>query len=362
VIPLFKPYVAPREALIPALEQTLYSGHIAEGAHVKRFEAAFAQFVGAEHCAALGSCTAALHVALLVSGATAGTEVISTPMTAEPTNLAIYHAGARIVWADVLRNGNIDPVSVAERVTDKTRAIMVVHYGGVPAPMATLMRIAAERGLWMIEDCAHALGAKIPGGTHVGTLGDFGAFSFQAIKHLTTGDGGMLAIDNDKHLPHIRALRWFGIDREQPRADVDVEVAGYKYNMNDITATMGLVQLEHIQSVIDLHVHNGEWFTRELAGIPDLEIAPVEGEPSYWFFTVLTPRRDRLMAKLVEADIACGLVHRRNDLHTVFERSNHVRLPGLDEFWRTALHIPCGWWLTDSDRDRIAQTLKDAMA
>src|SRR3972149_4399274 len=145
MIPLFKPYVAPRAALMPVLERTLYSGQITEGARVKEFEAAFARTIGAGHCAALGSGTAALHVALLVSGATAGTEVISTPMTAEPTNLALYHAGARIVWADVLRNGNIDPVSVAERVTDKTRAIMVVHYGGVPAPLATLMRLAAER-------------------------------------------------------------------------------------------------------------------------------------------------------------------------------------------------------------------------
>ena len=361
MIPLFRPYVAPREALLPALEHTLYSGYLAEGERVKEFEGAFAQFIGAQHCAALGSCTAALHVALLVAGATAGTEVISTPMTAEPTNLAIYHTGAHIVWADVLRNGNIDPTSAAERVTPATRAIMVVHYGGVPAPMGRIMQVAAAHSLYVIEDCAHALGARYTG-YHVGTLGDFGAFSFQAIKHLTTGDGGMLAIDDDRKLPDIRVLRWFGIDREQSRTETNVEMAGYKYNMNDITATMGLVQLEHIRSVIDLHVYNGHWFERELADIPDLEIAPVEGEPSYWFFTVLTPRRDELMAKLIEADIACGLVHRRNDMHSVFERSNHVRLPHLDEFWRTALHIPCGWWLTEGERDHIAQTIREALA
>jgi len=232
MIPLFKPYVAPREVLLPALEATLYSGRLAEGERVEEFETEFARFIGAEHCAALGSCTAALHVALLVSGSVAGTEVISTPMTAEPTNLAIYHAGASIVWADVLRNGNIDPDSVAEHVTPNTRAIVVVHYGGVPAPMDAIMSIARNHHLYVIEDCAHALGARWQG-AHVGTLGDFGAFSFQAIKHMTTADGGMLAIDDDRHMPEVRVLRWFGIDRKRPRAEVDVEVAGYKYNMND---------------------------------------------------------------------------------------------------------------------------------
>ena len=160
--------MAPRDALMPRLESVLYSGQISEGEPVAEFERRFAAFAGIDHALSFCSGTAALHVAMLLAGAGPETEVVSTPITAEPSNLAILHAGARVVWADVdPMNGNLDADSVAACITPRTRAVLVVHYGGIPAPMAAIHRVAQAAGVPVIEDAAHALGARY-GGAPVG--------------------------------------------------------------------------------------------------------------------------------------------------------------------------------------------------
>lgn len=358
-IPLFKVFMAPEARLMPALRAVLYSGQISEGIEVERFEEAFGRFIGNSRVLSCYSGTAALHVALKLAGAGPGAEIISTPMTAEPTNLAILHAGAAVVWADVDPcNANIAAASIAERVTDRTRAIVVVHYGGVPASLAAIHRAAAARGIPVIEDAAHALGARYAGVT-LGTHSEYVMFSFQAIKHLTTVDGGMLACRNPEDVARGRRLRWFGIDRKAPRTLVDVAEAGYKYHMNNVNAVIGRVQLDHIAPVIERHISNGRYFDRALRGIAGLELASWDAaaEPSYWFYTVFAEGRDDLARRLAEHGIASSLVHRRNDLHSVFASSRR-ELPALDRAYPRMLHIPCGWWVSDGDREFIADTLR----
>jgi len=362
-IPLFKVFMAPEAELMPRLRNVLYSGQIGEGPIVAEFEAKFGEFVAAPDRAnvlSFNSGTAALHIALLIAGVKPGDEVVSTPMTAEPTNLAIVHAGGRVVWADIdPANGNIDPDSVRQKLTPRTRAILAVDYGGIPAPLAALSTIAGDAGIPLIEDAAHALGARYAGKV-AGTHADFVMFSLQAIKHLTTVDGGMLVCRDVSAAAHGRVLRWFGMDRNAPRIGVDIAEVGYKYHMNNVNATIGLVQLQHVQDVIDRHVANGRFFDHALAGIPGLELCrwDAAAEPSYWMYTVMVERREDFVNKLAGRGIATSLAHQRNDLHSVFAASR-AELPGVDRFFSRMIHIPCGWWVSDDDRAHIADTIRE---
>jgi dTDP-4-amino-4,6-dideoxygalactose transaminase len=358
-IPLFKVHMPPREQLMPRLESVLYSGQIGEGEIVKQFEAAFGRFVHNPNALSFSSGTAALHTALILAGVRPGDEVISTPMTAEPTNMAVMHAGATPVWADVNpHSGNVSAESVRDRITDRTKAIIVVHYGGVPAAIAPIRAIAEQHGVPVIEDAAHALGASYDG-QPIGTHSEYVMYSFQAIKHLTTVDGGMIVCKNPDDLPVGRRVRWFGIDRQQPRTTVDVREVGYKYHMNNVTAAIGLAQLECIEPVIKRHIENGCFYERSLSGIPGLAPSTFESRahPSYWLFTVLAERRDDLIRHLTDAGIECSQSHRRNDQHPVFAASKR-ELPGLDAFYSRMLHIPCGWWVGDEERQYVADTLR----
>jgi dTDP-4-amino-4,6-dideoxygalactose transaminase len=359
-IPLFKVFMAPRDALLPRLEAQLYGGQIGEGERVVEFEDSFGAFIGNPRCLSFSSGTAALHVALLLAGVGRGDEVVSTAMTAEPTNLAILHAGATPRWADVdPANGNVTAAGVEAAITPRTRAILVVHYGGVPVPLDGIAAVAARHGLPVIEDAAHALGARYAGQA-IGRHSPFVMFSLQAIKHMTTVDGGVLACADPALLPRGRRLRWFGIDRAAPRTEVDVTEPGFKYHMNNINATIGLVQLEHIAPAIARHIANGRW----LDGAIDALGGGVErcrfeatAEPSYWFYTLLCDDPDGLSRHLSAHGIGNSKAHRRNDLHSVFAGSR-VELPGLDRFYARMLHVPCGWWVDDAARERIVDVLK----
>ncbi len=358
-IPLFKVFMAPEARLVPKLRDVLYSGQISEGAEVEKFEAAFGSFIGNPRVLSFYCGTAALHAGLILAGAGPGAEVISTPMTAEPTNLAILHAGASVVWADVdPRNGNIAPESIADSITDHTRAIVVVHYGGIPASLAAIRETAAARGIPVVEDAAHALGARYAG-VPLGSHSEFVMFSFQAIKHLTTVDGGMLACRDIENVAYGRRIRWFGIDRSAQRTEADITEIGYKYHMNDVNAVIGRVQLDHIRTVIDRHINNGKYFDTALKGIAGIGLASWDkvAEPSYWFYTVFAERRDDLSRYLAEHGIANSLVHRRNDWHGIFGSSRR-ELPELDRLYSRMLHIPCGWWVGDEDREYIVDTIR----
>lgn len=362
-IPLFKVGMPPRDVLMPALEAVLYSGQIGEGQAVRDFEAAFGRWLGNPHVLSFNSGTAALHTALHLAGVRPGDEVISTPMTAEPSNLAILHAGGRIVWADVdPMTGNLSADDLARQITPRTRAIQVVHYGGMPADIANIRKVAAAHGVPVIEDAAHALGARWQG-RRLGQDSEFVMFSLQAIKHMTTVDGGMLALnhasDMEEKLAEGRRFRWFGIDRNQPRTEVDVSAVGWKYHMNNVTATIGLAQLQGIDALIARHIANGRWFDEALKDIRGLELCtiPAGAEPSYWFYTVLAEDRAGLQRHLDAHGIDSSQAHRRNDLHSVFAASRR-ELPGVDAFYARMLHLPCGWWVTDADRERIAAVLR----
>jgi len=348
-----------KSELMPVLEEVLYSGMIAEGEHVYRFEHEFGQKFGIRTPLAMSSGTAALHASLTLAGVGPGDEVISTPMTAEPTNTSILYCGAKVVWADVdPRSGNMDPASVRERITSRTKAILCVHYAGYPARLAELRQIADEHGIALIEDCAHALGASYEG-KGIGTIGDYGIYSFQAIKHMTTIDGGMLALGNPDQTTAAKKFRWFGMLKGVPRTEIDIDGIGYKYNMNNVTAAIGLLQLRHISGVVQRYIDNGKFYDSQLEAVNGVDFARCEAaaEPSYWLYTLLSDDSADLEKALNAAGIAASKLHRPNNLHSIF-RSSQTALPGLESFYKRLLHIPSGWWVTDEDRARIVEIVK----
>jgi dTDP-4-amino-4,6-dideoxygalactose transaminase len=169
----------------------------------------------------------------------------------------------------------------------------------------------------------------------------------------------MLALKNENAYPTARKLRWFGLDKQKPRLENDITFAGYKYHMNNVNASIGLTQLAHMPEVIGRHIANGQFFDRDLADVPGVTLVPYypNTSPSYWLYTLTVENRDGFIRRLTEAGITASPLHKRNDRHTVFKNNSH-KLEALDVFYEKFVHIPCGWWVTDEERQYIADTIR----
>ncbi|MFA1560862.1 DegT/DnrJ/EryC1/StrS family aminotransferase [Aliivibrio fischeri] len=360
MIPLIRTFMPPKDELMPELEKVLYSGYINQGVVVDDFEKELATYLGNSNCLTVNSGTAALHIALILAGVKEGDEVISTALTAEPTNTVIKQTGAKIVWADIdLKTGNLSPEDVERKITNKTKAIMVVDYAGIPMDIKKFQEIEKKYGIPIIEDGAHAFGASFAG-KKIGNHFKYTIFSFQAIKHLTTVDGGVLCIANNDEFEKAKLIRWFGISKNVTRKENDISVQGYKYHMNNVNATVGLVQLKHISSVVSKYIENGKFFDEALKNIPNLELLEYypDSQPSYWLYTVKVKNKQAFIDTLNAKGIMASDLHKRNDLHTIFNESMSS-LPNLDQFENEWVHIPCGWWVTEEDREYIVRTIKE---
>lgn len=360
MIPLVKTHIPAKEVLMPALEQVLYSGYVAQGQVVEDFERAFEKYIGGGHTLSLNSGTAALHIALILAGVKEGDEVISTALTAEPTNVAIKMAGAKIRWADIdYETGGICPKSLEANINEKTKAILFVDYAGILSDIKGIKAISEKYNIPVIEDAAHALGAKFEG-KKTGTLFPFTVFSLQAIKHMTTVDGGILQIQDVELYKRGKLIRWFGIDKGVSRLENNIKIQGYKYHMNNVNAQIGLVQLNTIESIIDKYIDNGRYFDENLKGIKGVELLRYyqDSEPSYWLYTMKVDNRDGFIRKLADNGIMASELHKRNDLHT-YLNDYPTELPNLDRFYKKMVHIPCGWWVTGEDRNKIVEIIKE---
>lgn len=364
MIPLFKVFMPPDA---PAMvSETLVSGNLAEGSKVRAFQSKIAEFIGNPFVVPVNSCTTALSIAFKISGAGPGTEVISTPLTCVAGNVAIRMLGSCPVWADVDRaTGMVTAETIEPLITAKTRAIYILHKEGAPAQVEAIYRLAKHHGLRVVEDAAHAFGAKRRG-DRIGSIGDFVCFSFQAIKHITTGDGGALLCRNEKDFLKAKKAKWFGVDRDSREGrDVwreDIGDWGFKGNMNDIAGTLGLAQIRHIEWILDRFHRNGRSYDALLRGIPGIQI--LERDPldyqTYWGYTLLVEKRNAVQSLLAEQGIGASQIHIRNDRYSMFgaERRN---LPNTDWFDAREISIPCGWWVEPNDQDKIVEILKKSI-
>jgi dTDP-4-amino-4,6-dideoxygalactose transaminase len=269
---------------VAAVIEALQSGWLSCGPRVKEFEASFAAFVGAKHAVAVNSCTAALHLSLLASGVGPGDEVITTPLTFCATANAVLHTGATPVFADVdLATMNLDPALAEAAITPRTKAILPVHFGGRPADLPAFKALTGQRDLRLIEDAAHCVDATI-GADRVGSIGDFTCFSFYATKNLTTGEGGMITTDSREQADWLRVACLQGMSKDAwarytPGAGrmYDVVMAGYKCNMTDIQAALGLQQLRRLPQ---MQARRAEIWDRYDQAFADLPVTrPAEPAP-----------------------------------------------------------------------------------
>ena len=360
MLPLIKTYIPPREILMPKIEEVLYSGYIAQGEVVENFERKFEEFIGSGHTLSLNSGTAALHIALILAGVKEGDEVISTAMTAEPTNVAIKMLGAKVRWADVdYETGNISPSAIKNAINSKTKAIIVVDYAGTPVDVKSIQEISLKYNIPVIEDAAHALGTTY-NGKKTGNHFPFTVFSFQAIKHLTTIDGGALQIQDEELYEKGKLIRWFGLDKKLSRLENDIQIQGYKYHMNNVNATIGLVQLETIEELLQKYRTIGKYLDLKLKGLSGLEtvVHYPNSESSYWLYTLKVDRRDDFVKMMANNGFMASEIHKRNDFHT-YLNDYPTEMPNLDKFYSRLVHIPCGWWVTIEDCDKMIELIKE---
>ncbi len=361
-IPLFKVFMP--ESVMEPLREVLLSGYIGEGPRVAEFESQLAPWFGNDNVLALNNGTSALQLALRLANVGPGDEVISTPMTCSATNEPILAMGAKIVWADIDPwTANIDPKSVAEKITPKTKAIMCVHWGGYPCDLDELNAIARKHNIKLIEDACHAFGATYHD-KPIGSHSDFACFSFQAIKHMTTVDGGVITCKSAEDTERGRLLRWYGIDRHAKckdlRCEADIKEFGYKFHMNDVSAAIGLEQLKYVGDTLQKHRNNAAQFDRAFKNLKT--VRPMKYRPdrlgSYWLYTIRVFDRLRFVDHMEQAGVSASQVHARNDTHTIFADSK-VHLPKVDEFTTEQVSIPVGWWLTEHDMSIIIKAVED---
>jgi perosamine synthetase len=360
MLPLIKTYIPPREILMQKIEEVLYSGYIAQGEVVENFERKFEEFIGSGYTLSLNSGTAALHIALILAGVKEGDEVISTAMTAEPTNVAIKMVGAKVRWADIdYKTGNISPSAIENAINSKTKAIIVVDYAGTAVDVKTIQEISFKYNIPVIEDAAHALGTTYAG-KKTGNHFPFTVFSFQAIKHLTTIDGGALQIQDKELYEKGKLIRWFGLDKKLTRLENDIQIQGFKYHMNNVNATVGLVQLETIEELLQQYRTIGKYLDVNLNGILGIEtvVHYLHSESSYWLYTLKVDRREDFIKMMVANGFMASEIHKRNDLHS-YLNDYPAAMPNLDKFYSRLVHIPCGWWVTLEDCDKMIALIKE---
>jgi dTDP-4-amino-4,6-dideoxygalactose transaminase len=361
-IVLFRPNV-PKKA-VEYISRVLESRWIGQGPRVDEFEKKFEASFGGGHTAiSCGSGTDALHLAYLLAGVKSGDEVICTVFTCTASNLPALYIGATPIFADIVPSTlNIDPAHVRSLITSKTKAIVFVDYGGLPADLDELVKISQEFNIPLIEDAAHALGAK-HNDRSIGSISDYTIFSFQAIKHITTGDGGMLMIKDPAKVEEAKRLRWFGIDRNSKFHGIwenDIHEVGFKYQMNDIAAAMGLAALEEFDETLKFRKLLLSTYVNELQGVENLEIvgAPVTDDHAAWLFTVLVPDAKALRDFLFTKDIESGQVHFRNDRYTLFGGRKTV-LPNMDNVESRYLVLPLHTHMVESDVIRITRLIRE---
>ena len=359
----FHTHVSPRAVALAS--EALESGFISEGKLARQFERELVALLGLVNPVSVNSGTSALHLALVLAGVGPGDEVILPAQTFVASGLSILMCGAIPVFADIQpMTGNIAPESIAQKITPKTKAVMPVHWAGYPCDMDEIHAIAGDAGLAVIEDAAHALGATYKG-KPVGALSGFTAFSFQAIKHLTTGDGGALCCLDAKDEAEGRRRRWFGIDRDRDlpsplgERQYDLSCLGFKYHMNDLAAAVGLGNIRDIHSILARHRQIAAFYRRELEGLSGLTHLELRSdrESAHWIYTMLVERREDFVAAMKSRGIPTSVVHQRIDRNTIF--GGQGSLDGQEFFDRRQIALPVHIGLADESLAAIVKGIQD---
>ena len=359
---------------------SLRSGWIGTGPKVARLEEAFRDYKEVPHSVAVNSCTAALHLSMVASGIGPGAEVITTALTFCATVNAIIHAGARPVIVDVDPfTMNIDARQVEERITSRTQAILPVHFAGRPCDMDPLLEIAARHNLVVVEDCAHAIETEYKG-RKAGTMGDFGCFSFYVTKNVVTGEGGMVLTKSEGDAARIKSLALHGMTKDAWHRFKDagyrhyeVVEAGFKFNMMDIQASMGVHQLGRVERNWARRKQIWDFYDREFRGLPlrSPQLPDPRTRHAYHLYTILVGEdrsgavRDAFLDEMTRHNIGVGVHYLSLPEHSFYQREfgwlpEHY--PNAMRIGRQTVSLPLSPKLTDRDVEDVVAAVRCCLA
>ena len=378
---LFKVFMS-KDVLEP-LNKVLMSGYVTQGKEVDKYETELKKFIGNENLLTVNSGTSGLTLAMRLlknkdesfdwPGFNENDIVLTPSLTCFATTCSILANNVKIRWLDAdLNTANIDLKDLKSKLNKYTKVIYLVHWGGMPLDLEELDKICNEHKLkygfkpMIVEDCAHAFGAEF-NGKKLGNHGNICVFSTQAIKHLTSGDGGFITLPYKSLYDRCKLLRWFGIDRDKRnykkkdfRLEHNILEYGYKFHMNDINATIGLYNLPHIPKLIEKNRNNGIYFDKNLKNIKNIKLMKNDDKfnSSYWLYTIriLSNKKQNFIDKMKEVGITSSQVHNRNDIYSSVDEFREI-LPNLDILEKELVCIPVGWWLKEEDLNYIVEQI-----
>jgi UDP-glucose 4,6-dehydratase len=381
---LFKVFMS--ENVLQPLNEVLMSGQLTQGKQVELFESKLKTFIENPYVLTLNSATAGLTLALRLlmnedklsdwPGFDTKNDIVLTPaLTCFATTAAILENRVNIRWLDVdLNTANICLTDLQNKLNEKTKVIYLVHWGGTPLDLDRLDEICENHreryGFkpMVVEDCAHSFGAEY-NNKKIGNNNNICVFSLQAIKHLTTGDGGVITLPNKTLYERCKLLRWYGINRDKRnykgkdfRLENDILEWGYKFHMNDVNATIGIYNLPHIPELLKKNRENAKYFDKQLRDIDWIQLMTncSKSNSAYWLYSirVLNGKKQEFIEKMKKAGIMTSQVHNRNDINSVVKDYREI-LPNLDILEKELVCIPVGWWLSEEEREFIVENIKN---
>lgn len=355
---------------VEAVSQVLKSGWIGLGPKTSEFEQKFAEYVGAKYAIAVNSGTSALELSLRILDIPYGSEIITTPLTFVSTAHIILYNNLNPVFADIQEDTlNINPEDIKNKITSYTKAIIPVHYGGHPCDMNEIFKIAVDNDLFVIEDAAHACGAEYKN-QKVGTLGDLSCFSFHAVKNLATGDGGMITTNNKKLYDKLLKMRWLGINKNTFQRNetnynwyYDVEMLGYKMHMNDINASIGLVQLQKLDEMnqkrkLIVERYNNAFKNIDWISCP-ITKKYVKNAYHNYVIRVDENKRDEMIIYLAQKGISSGVHYMPLFLHSFYKKLGlKENCPATNRIWNELITLPIFPDITPQELNHVIESVK----
>lgn len=389
-IPLFKVFMSPTAK--DKVGEVLDSGYIGQGPKVDEFEKQLGDYFGNNKVITTNAGTSALHLALHLlkkpkpnwkdefhgvafvehnwPGIEDGDEVLATPLTCTASNWPILANNLKIKWVDIDPTTlNMCLTDLEKKMTPKTKAIMGVHWGGYPLDLDKIRDIRAKfraKNGWapaLIEDGAHSFGSKYKG-KYLGNHGNFVMNSLQAIKHITSVDGGLLYCPHDELYERAKLLRWYGIDRNPNgrtdfRCESDIPEWGFKFHMNDVCAAIGMENFKHMDTLVNRHKENAAYYDLRLQNVDGVTLLKREEgfESAFWIYSLLVDDRPAFYEHMKQCNITVSQVHERNDKHSCMAEFR-TELPNLEKTIGKVVSIPVGWWVTNEQREYIVDCIK----
>jgi len=380
-IPLFKVFMSPNAKV--EVGKVLDSGYIGQGPKVEQFENDLKNYLNVDKLITLNSGTSGLHLAIHLlknehrgpsnnvkwPGIQDGDEVLTTALTCTATNWPALANNMKIKWVDIdPKTLNMDLDDLERKLSPKTKIILAVHWGGYPINLDRLKQIQEKANALygfkpaIIEDGAHSFGSEYKG-KRLGNHGNIVMYSLQAIKHVTAVDGGILVLPHQELYNRGKLLRWYGIDRDGNRKDfrceADISEWGFKFHMNDVSATVGIENLKFADDIISKHRSNAAFYDNELKNVNGLTLLERHKDynSAFWIYSMLVENRDGFYKWMKECNIVVSQVHERNDKHTCVSDYASA-LPTLDKTIGNVVAIPVGWWVSDEQREYIVDCIK----